>query len=223
MIANETTVNSRAALTDFAVSPRGVPEAISRALLNEDLEFSQTRWSSELGRSRPLRWGGLACGRRLVSSDAVRVARAPEEAFVPIQRIGGSTGWYAANWFWRLRGRLDTMRGGVGLRRGRRDPLELRVGDAVDFWRVESVESGRLLCLSAEMNIPGRLWLQFEVDPEGRCSTVRQTTVFDRSGFAGLAYWYLFYPIHRRVFKHMLSGIEDVLQARNASHSHARA
>jgi uncharacterized protein YbjT (DUF2867 family) len=221
-LRNETTVRTGSALSDFAVTPRGVPEAISRALLNEDREFSRTRWSEELDRSRPLRWGGLAYGRRLVSSSSVRVERAPEEAFEPIQRIGGSTGWYAADWFWRLRGHLDRLQGGVGLRRGRRDPLELRVGDAVDFWRVESVESGRLLRLSAEMNIPGRLWLQFEVDPEGSCSTVRQTTVFDPSGFAGLAHWYLFYPLHRGVFKQMLAGIEGTLQAR-AAHQPAGA
>ena len=83
----------------------------------------------------------------------------PEEAFKPIQRIGGSTGWYAANWFWRLRGLLDTLRGGVGLRRGRRDPQDLRDGDTVDFWRVERLEKGRLMRLVAEMKIPGRLWL----------------------------------------------------------------
>ncbi len=100
----------------------------------------------------------------------MRVDRKPEEAFAPIQRIGGSTGWYAANWFWRVRGVLDTLRGGVGLRRGRRDPLELRIGDTVDFWRVERLESGHLLRLAAEMKIPGRLWLQFEVDPAGQDS-----------------------------------------------------
>jgi uncharacterized protein YbjT (DUF2867 family) len=211
-LRNATIVESPAALTDFAVSPRGVSAAIEQALINEDREFSEARWSDELRRSRPLRRGGRALGRRLVSSDAVRVERRPEEAFLPIQRIGGSTGWYAANWFWRLRGRLDRLRGGIGLRRGRRDPLDLRVGDTVDFWRVECLEAGRLLRLSAEMSIPGRLWLQFEVDPEGRYSMVRQTTVFDPSGVVGLAYWHLFYPIHRRVFSHMLGGIEGALQ-----------
>jgi hypothetical protein len=198
------------------VSGRGLSEAIERALVNEDQEFAETRWSDALPQERPLRWGGLTFGRRLVASRAVRVGRAPEEAFAPIQRIGGGTGWYAANWFWRLRGVLDTLRGGVGLRRGRRDPYDLRVGDTVDFWRVERLESGRLLRLAAEMKIPGRLWLQFEVDPAGHCSLLRQTTVFDPAGYVGLAYWYLLYPIHHRVFSRMLRGIQHAMSSYSA-------
>ena len=142
----------------------------------------------------------------------MHVRQRPEEAFAPIQRIGGSTGWYAADWFWRLRGLLDTLRGGVGLRRGRRHPHELRIGDTVDFWRVERVESGRMLRLAAEMKLPGRLWLQFEVEPTERDSVVRQTTVFDPAGYVGVVYWYLLYPIHHRVFSRMLRGIQRATQ-----------
>jgi len=207
-LRNETIVTSTAADAAFAVGTRGLPAAIERALVNEDREFAETHWSNALPEQPPLRWGGLTCGRRLVASRAVRVSRRPEEAFAPIQQIGGSTGWYAANWFWRLRGLLDTLRGGVGMRRGRRDPHELRVGDTVDFWRVEGLESGRVLRLAAEMKIPGRLWLQFEVEPTGHDSVVRQTTVFDPAGYIGLAYWYLLYPVHHRVFSRMLRGIQ---------------
>ena len=206
-LRNETVVTSPAADVAFAVGTRGLSAAIERALVNEDREFAETHWSDALPGQEPVRWGGLAFGRRLVASRAVRVGRGPEEAFVPIQRIGGSTGWYGANWFWRLRGLLDTLRGGVGLRRGRRHPSELRVGDTVDFWRVERLESGRVLRLSAEMKLPGRLWLQFEVEPTGQDSVVRQTTVFDPAGYVGLVYWYLLYPIHDRVFRRMLRGI----------------
>jgi hypothetical protein len=127
--------------------------------------------------------------------------------FRPIERIGGDTGWYAMNWFWRLRGRLDRVRGGVGLRRGRRDPHRLRTGDAVDFWRVETVEPGRVVRLAAEMKMPGRLWLQFELDGCGAEVVLRQTTIFDPAGYVGRAYWYLLYPIHRCVFGGMLRGI----------------
>jgi uncharacterized protein YbjT (DUF2867 family) len=206
-LRNETIVTSTAADATFTVGRRGLPAAIERALVNEDREFAETHWSDALPAKRHLRWGGLAFGRRLVASSVVRVEREPEEAFAPIQHIGGSTGWYAANWFWRLRGLLDTLRGGVGLRRGRRHPRELRVGDPVDFWRVEHLESGRVLRLAAEMKIPGRLWLQFEVEPTGQCSVVRQTIVFDPAGYVGLAYWYLLYPIHASVFNRMLRGI----------------
>jgi Protein of unknown function (DUF2867) len=147
-------------------------------------------------------------GRRLISSRMVRLQSSAREAFASIQRIGGQTGWYALDWFWRARGVLDTLRGGVGLRRGRRDPLDLRVGDTIDFWRVEAFESGRRLRLAAEMKIPGRLWLQFELDPDDDGGIqIRQTTVFDPAGYVGLAYWYLLFPVHQLVFSGMLRGI----------------
>jgi uncharacterized protein YbjT (DUF2867 family) len=207
-LRNETIVTTQPAHAAFGGSRRGLSVSIERALANEDREFAETHWSEALTQERPSRWGGAAFGSRLVASRAVRVCRRPEQAFAPIQRIGGTNGWYGTNWFWRLRGFLDTLRGGVGLRRGRRDPDDLRVGDAVDFWRVERLESGRLLRLAAEMKIPGRLWLQFEVEPGDHSSVVRQTTVFDPLGFLGLAYWYLLYPIHHRVFSRMLRGIQ---------------
>jgi uncharacterized protein YbjT (DUF2867 family) len=212
-LRNETIVTRSPTHPAFAGPQRGLPAAIERALVNEDREFAETRWSDALPQGQPLRWGGLAFGRRLVASRVMHVERKPEDAFDPIQRIGGSTGWYGANWFWRLRGFLDTLRGGVGLRRGRRDPHDLRVGDTIDFWRVERLDPNRLLRLAAEMKIPGRLWLQFEVDPAEQDSLVRQTTVFDPAGYIGLAYWYLLYPIHNRVFRRMLRGIRRATQA----------
>jgi hypothetical protein len=223
-LRNETIVTRPATHAALRAPRRGLGAAIERALVNEDHEFAETRWSDTMPPGQPLGWGGLTFGRRLVASRVVRVGRTPAEAFAPIQRIGGTTGWYAANWFWRLRGLLDTLRGGVGLRRGRRDPDDLRAGDTVDFWRVERVESGRLLRLAAEMKIPGRLWLQFEVDSADQDSVVRQTTVFDPAGYVGLAYWYLLYPIHHRVFSRMLRGIQRAMRPRSearAGQSHA--
>jgi uncharacterized protein YbjT (DUF2867 family) len=211
-LRNETIVDGRGAAESFGVDPSGVSAAIERALSREDLDFSERHWTDALGGSEPpLHWGGLAAGSRRVSSAAIRIERGPDETFVPIQRIGGEVGWYATNRFWRLRGWIDRIQGGIGLRRGRRDPLNLRVGDQVDFWRVERIEQGRLLRLVAEMEVPGRLWLQFEVSESGGCSTLRQTTVFDPFGLAGLLYWYLLYPVHRRVFGRLLTGIETRL------------
>ncbi len=207
-LRNETVVHTKTALHAFPVRPRGLREAIARALVNEDRQFAETRWSDALPIQRPLRWSGIGFGRRLVSSRAIRVRHPPEHAFEPIKCIGGRTGWYGGNWFWRVRGLLDTLRGGVGLRRGRRDPVDLRVGDTVDFWRVERFESNCLLRLAAEMKIPGRLWLQFEVDPDGHgACRIRQTTVFDPAGYVGVAYWYLFCPIHHLIFGRLLRGI----------------
>ncbi len=133
---------------------------------------------------------------------------APAAAFAPVRRIGGATGWYYGDSLWRLRGFLDLLAGGVGLRRGRRDPEIPAVGSALDFWRVEAYETDRLLRLRAEMRVPGRAWLQFEVDgDEERGSTIHQTAIFDPSGLAGLAYWYALKPLHEIVFRGMLAGI----------------
>ena len=112
----------------------------------------------------------------------------PAAAFQPIRRMGGSNGWYGVNWLWRLRGFLDLLMGGVGLRRGRRDPQNLAVGDALDFWRVEAVEPDHRLRLYAEMKVPGRAWLEFEVEGDSAKSTIRQTAIFDPLGLLGLAY-----------------------------------
>lgn len=211
-LGNETVVHSTDAIEAFGVRPRGLRESIERALVNEDREFAETRWSDALAPRTAPRWRGVAFGRRLVSSRVIRVGLPPENAFSAIQRIGGPTGWYAADWFWWARGLLDRLRGGPGLRRGRRDELRLDVGDPVDFWRVERLESGQLLRLAAEMKLPGRLWLQFEVDPDDRGGArVRQTTVFDPAGYLGLAYWYVLCPVHQLVFGSMLRGIGEAI------------
>jgi uncharacterized protein YbjT (DUF2867 family) len=221
-LRNETVVHSGDARETFPIRPRGLAAAIERALVNEDHEFAQTRWSDALAPEPASPWGGVAIGRRMVASRAAWVGCRPREAFAPIQRIGGPTGWYAADWFWRLRGFLDTLRGGVGLRRGRRDPHDLRVGDTVDFWRVERLEPGRRLLLAAEMKIPGRLWLQFEVNADSEGSLIQQTTVFDPAGYVGLAYWYLVYPVHHRVFEAMLQGIHAAAASAASTLHHAR-
>jgi Protein of unknown function (DUF2867) len=206
-LRNETVVQS-SAIEPIPIRPRGVADAIKRTLAEEDREFAETRWSKSLSSGHRCGWGGIPFRRRRVSSTVVHVPGPPEEAFAPIQRIGGSTGWYAVDWFWRLRGGLDWLRGGVGLRRGRRDPHDLRVGDPIDFWRVERLDPGRRLLLAAEMRLPGRLWLQFELDGDDSGTQVRQTTVFDPAGYVGLAYWYLLYPLHRRIFEAMLQGLD---------------
>lgn len=212
-LRNETVVNSAKALETFPVTPRPLSDAIARALINEDREFAETRWSDAFAPGQPLRWTGRTFGRRFVSSRSAHVRRPPACAFQPIRRIGGKTGWYATEWFWKARGLLDTLRGGVGLRRGRRDPVDLRVGDTVDFWRVERFERDRVLRLAAEMKIPGRLWLQFEVDPDHNGgSHLRETTVFDPAGYVGLIYWYLLCPVHQVVFGRMLHGIARAAQ-----------
>jgi uncharacterized protein YbjT (DUF2867 family) len=207
-IPHETVVTDDLAIRLFDVRPRGIREAIERALGNEDQEMAATRWSDALSsRGTQPAWGGTRFGSRLVDSRSVRVACPPPLAFRPISRIGGETGWYYANWLWRIRGFLDLLVGGAGLRRGRRDPASLLPGDTVDFWRVEAYEPDRLLRLFAEMKVPGRAWLQFEVEEDGNASVVRQSSIFDPVGLLGLLYWYGLYPIHSLVFAGMLRGI----------------
>jgi len=106
-----------------------------------------------------------------------------------------------------LRGWLDLLVGGVGMRRGRRDPVHLRVGDTLDCWRVEAIEPGRRLRLAAEMKLPGRAWLELEARPEGNGTQLLQTATFDPLGFSGLLYWYGIWPLHQLVFAGMLRGI----------------
>jgi len=210
-IVHPTVVQDDAALRTFAVRPMGVEEAVRRALAGEEREFEATRWSDALSSAgEPRSWGGVQFGTRLVDSRTILVDVPPETAFGPIERIGGETGWYAWNGLWRLRGFLDLLVGGVGLRRGRPSPTTLQVGDALDFWRVEALEPGRRLRLLAEMKLPGRAWLELEVEPvEGdpERSRIRQTAIFDPVGLLGRAYWYGLYPVHELVFRGMLRGI----------------
>jgi hypothetical protein len=182
---------------------------MERALANEDEEFAATRWSDALssGGTAPGGYGGLRVGQRLVDSRAARVRATAAQAFTPIRRIGGQSGWYYARSLWRLRGFVDLLAGGVGVRHGRRHPETLAVGDALDFWRVEAFEPDRRLRLAAEMKVPGRAWLEFEVAQDEGGTTIRQTAEFDPAGLAGLLYWYGIYPLHVLVFRGMLREI----------------
>ncbi|MSO96391.1 MAG: SDR family oxidoreductase [Thermoleophilia bacterium] len=207
-LRNETVVEDPRALELFAVRPRGVHDAIARALVFEDREIAETRWSDEVFAEKPA-YGGTRRGSRLVDSRSIVVPVPPAAAFAPIQVIGGKAGWYNGSLLWRLRGLADVVVGGPGLRRGRRDPVGLKVGDALDFWRVEAIEPGRLLRLGAEMKVPGRAWLQFEVSPDkdGSGSVVSQTAIFDPAGLFGLVYWYALWPFHGYIFGGMLKNI----------------
>jgi len=212
-VRNATIVEDDSARRLFpSIEPRGIGEAVRRALLNEDREFALSRWSDALSSGDTREWGGARLGSRIVDSRSVHVPVPPTEAFAPIRRIGGDTGWYYGNVLWRLRGFLDLLVGGVGVRRGRRDPENLVPGDTLDFWRVEAVESDALLRLYAEMKLPGRAWLQFEVESEKDGSIVRQTATFDPVGLFGLAYWYSLYPLHQLVFAGMLRGVVKAMR-----------
>jgi uncharacterized protein YbjT (DUF2867 family) len=207
-IRHATVVQDDTARRVFPLQPMGVRQAIARALCYEDQAYAATRWSDALSSAaRQPAWGGVRFGTRIVDSRVAQVARPPALAFKPIRQIGGTRGWYYANWLWQLRGWLDLLVGGAGLRRGRRDPAWLVAGDTVDFWRVEAFEPDRRLRLMAEMRLPGRAWLEFEVTGDATSAHIRQTAIFDPVGVGGRLYWYALYPLHRMIFAGMLRGI----------------
>jgi len=213
-IEHPSVIGDPAAAEAFHVRPRGVKDAIALALRNEELKFAETSWFDALSSAghRPRR-AGVRFGNRLLDARSIDVDVSPSDAFTPIRRIGGDNGWYAYQFLWKLRGAFDLLFGGVGIRRGRRSPETLHVGDAVDFWRVERFEPDRLLRLRAEMKVPGRAWLEFEVEPSGGGATIHQTAIYDPKGLWGLLYWYALYPVHGPVFSGMLRGIAKRAQA----------
>jgi hypothetical protein len=198
----------------FKVRPIGHVRAVERALTNEDLCSAETRWSDA---GCPAVWAKAAEPGPAVLSNVqeVRVPLSPGEAFAPVRRIGGQTGWYFGNWLWKLRGLLDLMTGGVGMRRGRPDRETPAPGSTLDFWRVQIYEPGRRLRLLAEMRVPGRAWLEFRAEAQGRSTVLRQIAYFEPDGVVGLLYWYLLWPIHEVMFRGMLRRI--VAAALNAA------
>jgi hypothetical protein len=146
----------------------------------------------------------------LIERRQTTVAAAPAAVFRSFTGLGGDRGWPPFNWLWQARGIVDRLVGGVGMRRGRRHPDELRQGEAVDFWRVELVEADRLLRLRAEMKLPGEGWLQFESKGrEDGTTELVQTAYFASKGLWGLIYWYAIYPLHGLIFSGMLDSIAE--------------
>ncbi|MFW3171550.1 SDR family oxidoreductase [Geodermatophilus sp. CPCC 206100] len=167
-----------------------------------------TRWSSASvpgAPSDPLPtdpdWAG---GSLFVDERTRETVAAPEDLWRVVQGIGGDTGWYSFPLAWQVRGWLDRAVGGVGLRRGRRSPTDLYVGEALDFWRVEELEPGRLLRLRAEMRVPGLAWLEFHVEQDGARTRLRQKATFKPRGLFGHLYWWVLVPFHGFVFGGMV-------------------
>lgn len=208
-VTHPSVVQDPKALELFPLRPKGVKAAMEEALREEEEGFALTRWSDALSAGNTHRtWAGVRFGSRLLDTRTVSSTLPPEQVFDAVMQIGGETGWYYATFLWKIRGFIDEWVGGVGMRRGRRHPRELIPGDVLDCWRVERVDPGQVLRLRAEMKLPGRAWLEFEVSPEeqGGC-TLRQTASFDPKGLSGLMYWYGIYALHELVFRGMAKGI----------------
>ncbi|HEY5685941.1 MAG TPA: SDR family oxidoreductase [Acidimicrobiia bacterium] len=192
------------------VEPAGYDEAVMRALERTRGDDVPTRWGrGSWSPAEPLpsdpehALGTLFRDRRVVDSKA-----GAEDVAWAFMRIGGTTGYYSADWAWRIRGMIDTIFGGAGLRRGRRHPQHVAVGEPLDFWRVVGVEPGRSLDLKAEMRVPGEAWLTWHVEAlEGGGSRLTQVAWFVPRGLFGRLYWYVLVPFHALVFPRMARGV----------------
>lgn len=186
-------------------TPLGVEEAIAAALGKIRRGEVETAWSDAGVIPGDPDWAG---GAVFTDERSIEVDAPAEQVFEAVCRVGGGQGYYAADWLWRLRGMLDRMVGGPGLRRGRRNPGHLRFGDALDFWRVTAIDAPRRLALRAEMKLPGEALLEFSLQPiSDERTTLTQIARFRPRGLAGLAYWYSVSPLHAIVFRGMIRGI----------------
>jgi uncharacterized protein YbjT (DUF2867 family) len=200
----------------FGISPTPLEEAIRRALEHDHRLEVPSRWSD--ASSSPARpfptdpdWAG---GSLMEDRQSIATTAAPEDLYWAFSRVGGNVGYYALDWAWGIRGLVDTLVGGVGRRRGRRHPEQVRLHDTVDFWRVSAVVPGESLQLSAEMKLPGEAWLEWRTRPEGSVTYLDQLARFRPRGLAGRIYWYAMFPFHRLIFGRMARRIVAAAETR---------
>ena len=190
------------------VKPRPYREAVEKALERVQTDSVSTRWSGATGSAPAYEMTDEEGIFREVRSTTVDAPA--RRVFGSFSSLGGTAGWLVWNWAWGVRGLIDGLIGGPGLRRGRRHPTELHQGDAVDFWRVEVLDPPHRLRLRAEMRLPGKAWLEFEARPlENGQTELVQTALFAPRGAWGVLYWYALYPFHRFIFGDLVQAIAD--------------
>ncbi|MEI7546511.1 MAG: SDR family oxidoreductase, partial [Actinomycetota bacterium] len=215
-LRTEVIVRDHRALREFAVQPMSYDEAVHRAMARLATDDVETTWASSLAslnQDQPPEMQLASHEGMMLERHRCQVQASPERVFEVVCALGGDEGWPAGNWLWQTRGLMDRLAGGVGMRRGRRNPRELRAGDPLDFWRVETIEPPHLLRLRAEMKLPGRAWLQFEVLPDERGARVEQTALYEPRGILGYLYWQSVRPFHRFIFPGMLRAVRDRAQS----------
>jgi len=218
-LRNEVIVRDPGPARVFGLEPLPYADALARAIDRTDRHAVESTWFDAFAvPGKPTLTSVTSREGMIVERREQAIAAPPDRVYAQVERLGGDAGWPYANVLWRIRGLMDRMVGGVGMRLGRRDPDHVRVGDAIDFWRVEEVDRPRLLRLRAEMRVPGRAWLQFEVAETAGGSRLVQTAFFEPKGLPGLAYWYALYPVHGLIFR----GMVRVLAERSLQDSGAR-
>jgi uncharacterized protein YbjT (DUF2867 family) len=201
-LRNEVVVRDPLPASTFGLRPLPFVEALERAIDRTDPDAIESTWFDAMAtRDRPSLSPVESREGMIIERRARIVSAAAADVFAEVERLGGRAGWPYADVLWRVRGLGDRLVGGVGMRLGRRDPDHVRTGDAVDFWRVEEVRRPTLLRLRAEMKVPGRAWLQYEVSETPGGSRLVQTAFFEPKGLPGLAYWYGLYPVHGMIFR----------------------
>lgn len=221
----EVTVSDNTYAERAVIPLTGYRDAVTRALQSSrDLEVP-TRWSgTTISPALPYpsdpEWAG---GSEQTDVQTVETGVPADDLFWAFTRIGGDFGYYTMNWAWGLRGLLDSIVGGVGLRRGRRHPNDLRQGESLDFWRVVGVEPGRSLQLYAEMKVPGEAWLSFEANERDNGSELVQTALFRPRGLLGRLYWWAMFPFHAFIFGRMASSIVSAAEERHAQRAQVGA
>ncbi len=216
-LKNEVVVHDNAALHRFAIAPTPLTRAIERALEHSKDLSVDTRWSdATTGPAQAFEGDPAWSGGTLFVDHQTATTRAdPADVYWSFSRIGGDVGYHGFDWAWRLRGILDTVVGGVGLRRGRRHPEDLRLEDTVDFWRVTGVEPGHRIQLSAEMRLPGDAWLHWSTERKDGRTVLHQSAYFRPRGLSGRLYWYALLPFHGFIFGNMARKIASTAEQRD--------
>ena len=191
----------------FQFNTLSIEEAMKRALVNENDAYPYSRWNDAVSSAiSPKDWSSIHFGGRLEDCRQKIVAATPENAFAPLLSLG-EKGYPFCNFLFWLRGFIDLLLGGVGMRRGRKGGSHLMVGDVVDFWRVQAYQPNHYLKLIAEIKLPGKAWLEFQIDPHAKGVRFTQRALFSPAGIPGVLYWYILYPFHRFIFWGLFRGI----------------
>jgi hypothetical protein len=191
--------------------PLSSKEAILRAMTREEQDNVRTRWSDAYppAHTLALKLHELEPPPSFTSSYSLLTGKDAGSLFTAVCRVGGNEGWFHDNWMWRLRGMVDLMLGGVGISRGRRSSSTLRINDVIDFWRVEDLRDNVRLLLRAEMKLPGRAWLEFNIDGMNDQNRLSLKAHYQPRGLFGRIYWYIFLPFHLFIFNNLLKQIEQ--------------
>jgi uncharacterized protein YbjT (DUF2867 family) len=184
-------------------------ESIVRAMTREEQDRVYTRWSDSYppAHELALKLRELERKPEYMAVFSIVTGKDGASLFKSLCKIGGGGGWFRGNWMWRLRGAADRLIGGVGTSRGRRRLSGLQVNDVVDFWRVEELEQNRRLLLRSEMRLPGKAWLEFDIEPMGRKNRLTIRAYYHTTSFIGRIYWYIFLPFHHYIFKELITQI----------------